>query len=166
MYKRYFQFAFLLIAASLWTVAQESSSRIYRSKGEWVEEISGTLAARKTVQVKTQAGPVSLQGGQQNAVTYIIHKHVRAPSESAARRELAQLRLFISAAGDVSIISSEGEGSRNGSMDFDVHVPAQTSLVKLETKGGAIQLDQIGGSVFAFSGGGDIGIGNVGGDVH
>src|SRR5437764_6276461 len=48
---------------------------------------------------------------------------------------------------------------------FDVHVPVETSLVKLETKGGGIQLDQIEGSVFASSSGGDIGIGKVGGDV-
>ncbi|HEV2964991.1 MAG TPA: hypothetical protein VG649_24415 [Candidatus Angelobacter sp.] len=166
MGKKYLQLAVLLITASLSTVAEEPGSRIYRSKGEWVEEISGTLAARKTVEVKTQAGPISLQGGQQNTVTYTIHKHVRAGSESAARRELGRLRLVTSATGDVTIIRSEGGGSRNGSMDFDVHVPMQTMLVKLETKGGAIQLDQIGGSVFAFSGGGDIGIGKAGGDVH
>jgi hypothetical protein len=166
MFWKRFQLAILLITAALSAVAQETPSRIYLSKGEWVEEIRGTLAARKAIQVKTQAGPISLQGGQQNTVTYTIHKHVRARSEGAARRELGRLRVVTSTAGDITIIRSEGEGSRHGFMDFDVQVPVQTSFVKLETKGGGIKLDQIGGSVSASSGGGDIGIGKVGGDVQ
>src|SRR5437764_4250955 len=151
MFQKRFQLAALLITASLCTVAQEPSSRIYSSKGEWVEEISGTLAARKTVKIMSQAGPISLQGSQQNTVTYIIHKHVRARSERDARHELARLHIVASATGDITSIRSETEGSRNGSMDFDVRVPMQTSLVKLETKGGAIHLDQINGSVLASS---------------
>jgi hypothetical protein len=166
MFWKRLQLAMLLVATSLWGVAQESSSRIYRSKGEWVEEVTGTLAAGKTVKVKTQAGPIILQGGQQNTVSYTIHKHVCTRSEDAARRELARLRVVTSTAGDTTIIRSEGEGSRRGFMDFDVRVPSQTSFVKLETNGGSIHLDQIGGSVFASSGGGAIGIGKVGGDVH
>ncbi|HEV3037954.1 MAG TPA: hypothetical protein VHA33_09235 [Candidatus Angelobacter sp.] len=159
-----FQLVSFLITASLWTVAQES--HIYRSKGEWVEEITGTLAARRAVRVKTDVGPIYLQGAQQNFVTYTIRKHVRAGSERDARREFARLRLITSAFGDTSRILGENKGSKNGSIDFDVRLPVQTSLVKLETRGGTIKLDRIGGSVFASSGGGDIGIGNVGGDVH
>jgi len=166
MRKKRLQLAALLIAANLWVVAQEPSSRIYRSKGEWVEEVSGTLAAGKTVKVKTQAGPIILQGGQQNTVTYTLHKHVRAQSIDAARRELGRLRVVTSTTGDTTIIRSEGEGSSHGFMDFDVRIPSQTSFVKLETNGGNIHLDQIGGSIFASSAGGNISIGKVGGDVH
>src|SRR5437016_9361469 len=163
---RYFQLALVLICASLWTVAEEPSSRIYRSKGEWVEEITGTLAARKTVSIKTETGPINLQGARQKTVTYTIHKRVRAQSEQAARRELGRLRIVATTSGEANMIRSEGTGTRNVSLDFEVHVPVETSLVKLETKGGGIQLDQIEGSVFASSSGGDIGIGKVGGDVH
>lgn len=166
MHLRFFQLATVLICASLWTVAEEPSSRIYRSRGEWVEEITGTLAANKTVSIKTETGPIHLQGAQQNTVTYIIHKRVRAESEQAARRELARLKIVASAAGEATVIRSEGTGIRNVSLDFDVLVPVQTSLVKLETKGGGIQLDQIDGSVVASSSGGDIGIGKVGGNVR
>jgi hypothetical protein len=166
MRHRYFQLAIVLISASLWTVAEEPASRIYRSKGEWVEEITGTLPAHKTVSIKTETGPINLQGAQQNTVTYTIHKRVQAQSEQAARRELARLRIVASATGDSTVIRSEGTGAGNVSLDFDVRVPIQTSLVKLETKGGGIQLDQVDGSVFASSSGGDIGIGKVGGDVQ
>jgi hypothetical protein len=166
MRNKQLQLATVLLTASLSAVAQESASRIYRSKGEWVEEVTGTLAAGKNVKIKTQAGPISLQGGQQNAVTFTIRKHVCARSENAARRELSRLRLVTSTAGDTTIIRSEREGSSHGFIDFDVHVPSQTTFVKLETNGGAIHLDQISGSIFASSGGGDIGIGKVGGDVH
>jgi DUF4097 and DUF4098 domain-containing protein YvlB len=156
----------LLAATSLWAVAQEPSSHIYRSRGEWVEEVTGTLPAGKTVKVKTQAGPIVLQGSRQNTVTYTIRKHVCARSENAARRELARLRVVTSTAGDITIIRSEGEGSRQGFMDFDLRIPSQTAFVRLETSGGNIHLDHIDGSIFASSAGGNIGIGKVGGDVH
>ncbi|HEV2988135.1 MAG TPA: hypothetical protein VG759_06825 [Candidatus Angelobacter sp.] len=161
-----FQLVVFLILASLYTLAQAPSSRIYRSKSEWIEETSGTLVARRAVRVTTDVGPIHLQGTQQNVVTYTIRKHVRAGSERDARREFGRLRLITSAIGNTSRILGENKGSKNGSIDFDVRLPVQTSLVKIETKGGTITLDQISGSVFASSGGGDIEIGTVGGDVH
>src|ERR1700730_11459390 len=109
MRPKHFQLATLLVTASLWAVAQESSSRISHVKGEWVEEITGTLAAGKAVKVKTQAGPISLLGGPQNTVTYTIHKHVHAGSEGAARRELSRLRIVAYTTGNTTIIRSEGE---------------------------------------------------------
>jgi hypothetical protein len=181
---KHLQLVILLLTTTLWAMAEEPASRIYRSGGEWIEEVTGTLAAGKNVKVKTQVGPIHIQGGQQNTVTFTIHKHVRAGSEEAARRELGRLRVVAYTTSDGAIIRSEGEGVSRVFMDFDIHVPSQTAFVKLETNGGAvsangisgkveantgggaIHLDQIGGSISAASGGGDIGIGKVGGDVR
>ena len=180
--KRQAQFAALFLAASLAAVAQDSSSHVYRVNGEWIEEINGTLPAGRMVKVKTTAGPIRLNGVQQDNITYTVRKHVRAGSEDAARREFANLRFTASNAGGVTLFRAEC-GSR-GYVGFDLKVPVQTSYVRLDTSGGtiaasniagkveavtggeSIQLDEIGANVYASSGGGNIEIGKVGGDVQ
>ena len=183
--KHHAQLATLLLAASLAAVAQDTNSKIFhRSGGEWVEETNGTLAPGKTVRVKTTSGPIHLTGAQQKNITYTVRKFVRAPSEEAARREFARLRFTVSTTGDVASMRGECENESRGYVAFDVTVPTQTVLAKLETNGGtisarnisgrveavtggeSIQVDQIGGSVFASSGGGNIEIGKIGGDVR
>jgi DUF4097 and DUF4098 domain-containing protein YvlB len=86
--------------------------------------------------------------------------------------------------GDTVVLQAECEGSKQSSIDFDIQVPAQTTLVHLETDGGlvaanglagrveaktgagAIQLDKISGVIVVSSGGGNIEIGKVGSDVQ
>lgn len=176
------QLATLLLAASLAAVAQESSSRVYRANGEWVEEIKGTLPPGKTVKVRTTAGPIRVTGVQESAITYTVRKYVHAASEDAARREFANLRFTATITGDTALFRADcGARAYAG---FDVNVPTQTSFVRLDTSGGAIaaknisgrveavtggesiQLDEIGASAYASSGGGNIDIGQVGGDVR
>jgi len=183
--KQHAQLATLLLAASLAAMAQDSNYKIFRaSGGEWIEEITGVLNSGKTVKVKTTSGPIHLTGGQQNNIIYTVHKHVRAASVDAARREFARLRFTALNSGDVALIRAECEGESRGYVAFDITVPTQTLLARLETNGGtisarniagrveavtggeSIQLDQIGGNVFASSGGGNIQIGKIGGDVR
>lgn len=183
--KQHAQLAALFLVASLAAVAQDSNSKLFRlSSGEWVEEITGTLTPGKTVKVKTTSGPIRLTGGQQKNIIYTVRKHVRAASAEAAKREFARLRFTVASSGGVALIRGECEGDSPGYVAFDVTVPVQTALARLETNGGtisahnisgkveavtggeSIQLDQIGGSVFASSGGGNIQIGKIGGDVR
>src|SRR5262249_23218517 len=115
--------------------------------------------------------------------TYTIREHVYAGSEEAARREFNRLKFTTYSSGE-TVLRAECEGSNRGYIDFDVQVPSQVLLVKLETEGGGvtaknisgklevstgggnIQLDQIGGMVAAESGGGNIEIGKAGSDVN
>lgn len=176
------QFATLFLAAGLAAVAQDSSSRVYRANGEWVEEIKGTLPAGKTVKVRTTGGPIRIAGVQQSAITYTVRKYVHAASEDAARREFANLRFTAINAGDTVLFRADC--GTHGYAGFDLNVPAQTGFVRLDTSGGtiavrniagrveaitggdSIQLDGIGASAYASSGGGNIDIGQVGGDVR
>lgn len=183
--KQHVQLAALLLAASLAAVAQDTKSKVFRiNGGEWVEEITGTLSSRKTVKVKTTSGPIHLTGAVQKNIVYTVRKRVRAVSEEAAKREFARLRFTAATSGDLAVIHGECENESRGYVGFDVIVPTQTVLARLETNGGtisarnitgtveavtggeSIQLDQIGGSVVASSGGGNIEIGKVGGDVR
>lgn len=187
--KKHLQLATLILAASFFAVnqaavAQSPGPRLYRSGGEWIQELSGTFAAGKVVKVTSTSGAIHIQGSQQNNITYTIREHVRAVSEERARRELSRMRFSTFNSGDTVVLEADCEGSSQGSIDFEVQVPAQTMLVKLETEGGtvtandlagkveaktaagAIELDRIAGVIVASSGGGNIDIGKVGNDVQ
>src|SRR5215472_383600 len=180
--KTHFQLATLIFAASLAAVAQNADTRLYRSGNEWIQEIHGAMPAAKMLKVRSSAGAIRVEGAQQNNITYIIREHVRAGSEEATRREIARLK-FSTASGEVAWLRAECEGSNHGYIDFQIQVPAQTAVLKLETEGGAvtaknvsgrveantggggIELDQVGGAISVASGGGDIYIGKAGADV-
>ncbi len=189
--KKQLQFATLIFAAGLTACffagtaayAQSPTPRLYRFGGEWIQEVSGTFSAGKIVKVKSSAGSIHVQGAQQNNITYTIREHVRAISEEGARRELGHMKFTTYSSGETVVLRADCEGSNRGSIDFEIQVPMQTTLVKLETDGGSvvaknlagrveantgaggIQLDQITGVIAASSGGGNIEIGKVGSDV-
>lgn len=182
--KKNLQIAALLLATALAAGAQTANSSVHRAGGEWIQEITGSLPAHKLVRVRSTAGAIRVQGGQQLMVTYVIREHVRAGSEAAARAEFKKLKFSAFSAGESAILRADCEGSRQGYIDFEVHVPLKTAVVRLETQGGAvsanniagrveattgggnIQLDQIGGGISVSSGGGGIDIGRVGSDVQ
>ena len=177
--QRHLQLATLIFAASVISAAQSPNPRLYRSGSEWIQEVTGTFSAGKMVKVKSSSGSIRIQGAQQNNITYTIREHVRAVSEETARRELGRMKFTTYSSGEMVVLRADCEGSKQGSIDFDIQVPLQTSLVKLETDGGAvvaknlsgrveantgagnIQLDQISGVIAVASGGGNIEIGRA-----
>ena len=186
--KRTFQIATLILMAGFLlaspaAVAQSNGPRLYRSGGEWIQEVSGNFTAGRIVRVKSSSGSIRIQGAPQSNITYTIREHVRAATEEGARHELARMKFTTYSSGETVILRADCEGSNHGSIDFDVQVPGQTQLVKLETDGGGvtatnldgrveantaggnIRLDQINGIIVASSGGGNIEVGKVGSDV-
>jgi hypothetical protein len=180
---KHLQLATLVLTAGLAAAAQTSDTRMYRVSGnEWIQEVHGTLSAAKTLKVISTAGAIRIQGGQQNNITYIAREHVRAGSEEAARRALSGLKFSVGS-GEFAWLKAECDGSNRRFTDFEIQAPAQTAMLKLETEGGAvavnnisgkviantgggeIKLDQVGGAITASSGGGNIEIGKVGSDV-
>ncbi len=180
--KKNLQIGVLLLAGGLAVAQEKPPTHLTHSGDEWVEEVTGTIAAARSVKVRAYAGPIRIQGGPQKNITYTLRKHVQASSEKAARRELHRMHVLTSTEGDVAMI--RGECSDAGSMELEIHVPRKTALVRLETSGGpimasniagkveahtggdTIQLDQIDSDVFATTGGGNIVIGRIGGEVR
>jgi DUF4097 and DUF4098 domain-containing protein YvlB len=173
------------LSATQAAVAQSPTPRFYRSSGnEWIQEVSGTFSTGKTVKVKSSSGSIRILGAQQPNITYTIREHVRAATEERAHRELSRMKFTTYSSGDTVVLQADCEGSKQGSIDFEVRVPAQTTLVRLETEGGSvaannlsgrveaktggggIQLDRISGIIVVSSGGGNIDIGKVGNDVE
>lgn len=181
--RKQLQLATWLLATGLVAVAQTGNTRLYRSGGEWIQEVTGKLPATRMVTVKSSAGSISVQGASQQNITYVVRERVRAGSEEAARREISRMKFTTFASGDMVLLKADCEGNGRGSIDFDVQMPRQTATLKLETNGGQvsaenlagkvaattgggkIHLDKIDGPVAVASGGGQIDIGTVGSDV-
>src|SRR5215472_135236 len=159
--KKHLQFVTLFFAASLMAFAQSPTPRLYRAGGEWIQEVSGTFSAGKIVKVKSSSGSIRIQGANQNKITYTIREHVWAVTEDGARRELGRMKFTTYGSGEAVILRADCEGSNHGSIDFDIQVPAQTLLVKLETDGGSVMAKNLGGRVEANTGAGGIQIGRA-----
>ncbi|MFZ0816308.1 MAG: hypothetical protein WAM78_12365, partial [Candidatus Sulfotelmatobacter sp.] len=60
-------------------VAQET--HIAREGDAWAQEISGSLAAAKTLRVKVDVGSVIVKGGSQAGISYTVHTRSYTSSE-------------------------------------------------------------------------------------
>src|ERR1700753_547015 len=139
--KHNLQFATLVLAAGFFSAspaAVAQDTRLYNSGNQWVQEVSGAFPAGKIVKVKSSNGSIHIQGAQQKNITYTIREHVLAMTENRARHELSHMKFTTYTTGDTVVWQAECEGSKQSSIDFDIQVPVQTSLVRLETDGGLV----------------------------
>lgn len=159
------QFAFVLLLAS---AAWAQQSRIYREGGAWVQEITGSLPAARSLQVSAQSASVEVQGGSQQAVTYTVRERVYTGSEQAARRQLQQYRFSASDQAGTAVLEGQtmGERPRKLSVDFSLQVPQSLQEAKIQTDGGSVSVKNIAGRVDASTGGGSMQLDGIGGDVN
>ena len=163
-----------------------SESKIYQDGRTWVQEISGTLPAPREIKVVTEAGSVKVHGATQSNLTYVLKKRVRASSEEEARRLFSNFRIQAWSTGEQALFRGQfdsNQGRRQASVDFDITAPRSTAAVSassgggsigvndisgtvaVETGGGSVWLDGIGGAATASSGGGSIELGSMGSNV-
>lgn len=166
----------LCVLAALAALAQAQETR----SGSWSQASAGTLAAARNVRVKVDMGAVVVHGGQRQDVSYSLH----GESYSGDNRH-GGFRINAYVKGDTAWIIAEWDGGkhRGFSGQFNIDVPHDVALVKVETGGGPVEvtgiagqaevssgggkirLDDIGGSVQAETGGDSIDVGSVGGDL-
>lgn len=172
----------LVLFSTSW--AQEA--HVSREGGAWGQEITGSLAAVKVLRVKVDMGSVVVHGAQQQGISYVIHTRFGSSSEQEARRQFEQYKITAYVKGDTAWIVGDWQGGkrpRHSSGEFNVTVPREMTMVKLETEGGNVdatglagrveaetgggtmRLDDIGGGVSAETGGGSIDVGTVSGDL-
>jgi DUF4097 and DUF4098 domain-containing protein YvlB len=165
------------------SLAQET--HVTREGGAWGQEITGSLAAVKILRVKVDMGAVVVHGSQQQNINYVVHTRFGNSSEQEARRQLEQYKITAYVKGDTAWVVGDWQGRhpRHFSGEFNITVPREMTLVKLETEGGnveatgvagrveaetgggGVRLDDIGGGANAETGGGSIDIGTVSGDL-
>jgi DUF4097 and DUF4098 domain-containing protein YvlB len=175
-----------VLLTALASLALGQETRVYREGGNWVQEITGSLSAAKTLHVKVDMGSVRVEGGSQPGISYVIHNRAYTSSEQQARREFEAYKISAYSKGDTVWIVGDWQGgrSRKFSGDFVISVPRNLELVKIETEGGSvrttgiagraetqsgggsIRLDDIGGAIDAETGGGTIDVGTAGSDVN
>lgn len=158
------------IALLLWSLAcaaQNTQSRFFRDGSNWAQESSGSLNAARNLRVKVDSGAVKVQGGSQQAITYVFHSVSNSSSEDKARRALESYKISAYVRGDTAYITAEDEGGhRNRCVgDFVINVPREIQNVKVETDGGSVMVNSIAGSVAAETGGGSIKLDDIGGSV-
>ena len=164
--KQAVQIGAVLLLASL--AASAGETRVYREGNAWVQEITGSMAPMKKVQVSTPAGAVKIQGSpQQQNITYKIRKRVhRAGSEEEARRIFDGTKVTVWPQGEAAIFRAQivhSHRQMNASADFDIVVPRNTAVVDADTRGGPVEVRGINGTVDARSAGGSITLDDVSG---
>lgn len=165
--KRSIQFATVAVALWLALPLCAQTSKIYREGNAWVEEVTGTVPAARTLRVNTDSGSVNVTGTAQRDVTYTVRKRVYVGSEEDARRALARFRVRGTRTGDAALIEGSWEGGspRKFSAEFQIQAPRDTDLARLSTDGGAVSARNLSGSVEAETGGGTVQVSDIGGQV-
>jgi DUF4097 and DUF4098 domain-containing protein YvlB len=155
----------LVLAPRTW--AQET--HVSREGGSWGQEITGSLAAVKNLRVKVDMGAVVVHGAQQQGISYVIHTHFGNSSEQDARRQFEQYKVTAYVKGDTAWVVGDWQGGRRPrhfSGEFNITVPREMALVKLETEGGNVETTGVAGHVEAESGGGSMKLDDIGGGVN
>lgn len=154
------------------------------SRAERSDAMQGSLPAARNIRIKVDMGAVTVHGGQQPNITYVLHSHSFASDQGGGNRS-GSFKINAYTKGDTAWIVAEWEGRRphRFSGEFVIDLPRNTDSVKIQTGGGAVQamgitgqvgigsgggkvqLDDIGGSVDVETGGDSIDIGTVGGDL-
>lgn len=141
---------------------------VSREGGSWGQEITGSLAAVKTLRVKVDMGSVVVHGAQQQGIQYVVHTRFNNSSEQEARRQFDNYKITAYVKGDTAWIVGDWQGGRRPrhfSGEFNINVPREIALVKLETEGGNVETTGIAGRLEAESGGGSLRLDDIGGGV-
>jgi DUF4097 and DUF4098 domain-containing protein YvlB len=154
------------LVAALTSLALCQETRVYREGSNWVQEMTGNLGAAKNLRVKLASGSVRVQGGSQAGITYVIHRRAYTSSEQQARREFESYKISTSVKGDTAwLVAESGGRDRRCSDDFVINVPRNMESAKVETGGGNASATGIAGRVDLQSGGGNIRLDDIGGEV-
>jgi len=119
--------------------------------------------------VKVDMGAVVVHGSQQQGINYVIHTRFGSSSEQEARRQFEQYKVTAYVKGDTAWIVGDWQGGRRPrhcSSEFNVTVPREMALVKMETEGGSVEATGLAGRVEAESGGGGVRLDDIGGGAY
>ena len=157
----------IAVVVALASLALAQETRVYREGSNWVQEVKGDLGTAKNLRVKLATGSVKVQGGSQAGITYTIHRRAYKSSEQQARREFESYRIAASLKGDTAWIVAESRAGRDRSCadDFVITVPQSLLSARIETGGGSVSASAIAGRVDLQSGGGNIHLDDIGGAV-
>ena len=160
----------LLLAALILALLAVAAVLLWRSLDD---SISGTSVAQDSidsagpkprVHLTNAAGRVRVEGVEgSNSVEYEATRYAMGPDPAAAKQQASEVPVDISR--EDSRITIETDGGRDTGADYDLRVPAGSS-VDIESEAGDVEVSGLTGNVRVAAEAGDVTIGNVGGGVN
>lgn len=154
------QFVKLFCMLALFTALAHGSD-------DWSQQSKGTLAAARNIRVKVDMGAVVVHGGSRQDIAYAVHSRSYS-SEGDARNRGGAFKINSYVRGDTAWIEAVWQGGRphKFSGEFEIEIPRDSALVRVETGGGSVEINGVAGRVEIESGGGKIGLDDIGGSVN
>ena len=162
----------------------QSPAGVEREGAYWVQTVKASVAAETVHQLRVNTvGAVTLRGSTEPRVSYVLRKRIRARSEAEALRSLAQVKVSWNALKEMGQLVVVQPPNHPAYVDVELRVPRglrQTVIstrggnisavdldngIAVDSAGGLIDLDRIGGPSVAKTGGGEIRIGSVFGSL-
>jgi DUF4097 and DUF4098 domain-containing protein YvlB len=160
-------------------VAMPQETGIVREGDRFVREFHGDAPAGRRLRINAH-GPVSVQAGAANSISYTVRLSVRARSEAEARNVMQRYNVRVAPQGEWVVLTAPG-GPVISTVTVKAprldHVVVSTSDGAVEASGiegslevdsgaGELSADRIGGDCKLVTGGGDIRVGTVGGGLR
>src|ERR1035441_5456429 len=168
-----------LILLLLPLVAVPQPTGLTHQGDRFVREFSGAVPAGRRLRINAH-GPVNVQAGAANNISYTVHLSVRARTEAEARIVMRRYNVRVTPRGEWVEITAPGgpvistvtvkaprlEQVVVSTSDGAVDAGGIEGSLEVDTRAGEISADRIGGDCSLVTGGGDIRVGTVGGGLR
>src|SRR5450631_1260599 len=167
----------ILLLLPLAAVPQQTG--IVREGDRFVRDFSGSAPAGRRLRINAH-GPVSVQAGAANSISYTVHLSVRARSEAEARNVMQRYNVRVTPQGEWVVLTAPGgpvistvtvktprlEQVVVSTSDGAVDASGIEGSLDVDTRAGELSADRVGGECRLVTGGGDIRVGTVGGGLR
>ena len=172
-------FRILAVLLLLPLAASSQQSGIVRQGDRFVRDFNGSMPATRRLRINAH-GPVTVQAGAANRISYTVHLSVRARTEAEARVVMQRYSVRVAPQGEWAVLTAPG-GPVISTVTVKAprldHVVVSTSdgavdasgiegSLEVDTGAGELTADRIGGDCKLVTGGGDIRVGTVGGGLR
>jgi hypothetical protein len=153
-------FAWLILALALPALAQQPQQahpqqHVFRDGTGWVNEVTGSLATEKRLQVNRFVGPVRVVAGP-GPGSYLLRLRSEEPLEKDARKQFAGFHIAIGRRTGEVVIQTIGPIAFVVRAELIVQIPPPTDAVHVDTFAGKITVQGVVNHLDLQTHGGDI----------
>lgn len=172
-------FRILAVLLLLPLAASPQQNGIVRQGDRFVRDFNGSVPAARRLRINAH-GPVTVQAGTANRISYTVHLSVRARTESEARIVMQRYSVRVATQGEWVVLTAPGgpvistvtvkaprlDYVAVSTSDGAVDANGIEGSLEVDTGAGELSADRIGGDCKLVTGGGDIRVGTVGGGLR
>lgn len=160
-------------------VALPQQRGLIREGDLFVRDFSGNAPAGRRLRINAH-GPVRVEAGAANTISYTVRLSVRARTEAEARRVMQRYNVRVTPQGEWVVLTAPGGPVMStvtvkaprldlvvvSTSDGAVDASGVEGSLEVDTGAGELTADRIGGDCKLVTGGGDIRVGTVGGGLR